>query len=282
MRETGASRRIAHLSDLHFGAVPPGAPERLLRDLAAIAPDLICISGDLTQRALAHQFAACRTFLAALPAPFLAVPGNHDIPGAAVWERLLDPFGRWRRHLGLPTEAEWEDAALLVVGLNTTRSWAPHLDWSAGRLSARQRRRIEIAGRRRAGRALVLVAHHPPEHPPPFAWRRPLGDAARARACFVRAGVAAILLGHLHRPARMGEAVPELQAGSALSWRDGGDGNSYTVIDFGVAAFTARVRRLRQGEWQWAEALVPCSPVPPPLPGPACGETVAAPTGGRG
>jgi len=242
-----------------------------VRDLTAVAPDLICISGDLTQRALAHQFAACRAFLDQLPAPFLAVPGNHDVPRAAVWERLVDPFGRWRRHLGLPIESEWQDEALLVAGFNTTRAWAPHLDWSAGRLSAAQRARIAALRDRRRGRTLLLVAHHPPEHPPDFAWRRPLADAALARASFAEAGAAAILLGHLHRPIWMGQVVPELQAGSALSWRDGGDGNSYTVIDIGANGFNARVRRLRHGAWQWAEALTP-----PPMHSDQRGERVTS------
>ena len=46
--------RIAHLSDPHFGTEQPGLPESLARHLATLAPDLILLSGDLTQRAEAN------------------------------------------------------------------------------------------------------------------------------------------------------------------------------------------------------------------------------------
>lgn len=43
-------------------------------------PDLILISGDLTQRARTHEFRLAKEFIRKLPAPVLVVPGNHDIP----------------------------------------------------------------------------------------------------------------------------------------------------------------------------------------------------------
>jgi 3',5'-cyclic AMP phosphodiesterase CpdA len=252
-----ARRRVAHLSDLHFGAVADGAPARLAADLAELAPDLVVVSGDLTQRARAHQFAACRAFFDMLAAPVLAVPGNHDVPRANLLARLFDPFGRWRRHLGRPLEPTWQDEALLVVGINSARGWALHLDWSAGRLSAAQRARIAAFGARRGGRTLLLVLHHPPEHPPDFAWRRGLAAPGLAREAFAAAGAAAVLVGHLHRPDRLDLPVPELHAGTALSWRDGGNGNSYNVLDIDGGALAVRVRRLGPAGWGWAGATRP-------------------------
>ena len=43
-------RTIAHLSDLHFGRVEPAVIEALRRRLKALVPDLVVVSGDLTQR----------------------------------------------------------------------------------------------------------------------------------------------------------------------------------------------------------------------------------------
>ena len=43
--------RIAHLSDLHFGAEIPDVVAALVEDVARAKPDLVAISGDLTQRA---------------------------------------------------------------------------------------------------------------------------------------------------------------------------------------------------------------------------------------
>ena len=73
-------RRIAHISDLHFGTESPPVVEGLLADLLAAQPHLVVVSGDLTQRAKRSEFVAARAFLERVPFPQLIVPGNHDIP----------------------------------------------------------------------------------------------------------------------------------------------------------------------------------------------------------
>src|SRR3546814_12464457 len=93
-------RMIAHLSDLHFGRIYEPVVTALLADLASAPPNLIVISGDLTQRAKNSQFAAARRFLDALPAPFLVIPGNHDLP--PVWppiSRMTRTWARYRRYV---------------------------------------------------------------------------------------------------------------------------------------------------------------------------------------
>src|SRR5579875_2925577 len=97
-------RRIVHLSDLHFGRTRPDLLGPLLESIHAAAPDLVAVSGDLTQRARAGQFAAARRFLAALPRPVLVVPGNHDVPLDAAWARLLWPWRRYRHWIGRDLE----------------------------------------------------------------------------------------------------------------------------------------------------------------------------------
>ena len=44
-------KKLLHLSDLHFGRVDDSLVEPLRRAAQAIAPDLVVISGDFTQRA---------------------------------------------------------------------------------------------------------------------------------------------------------------------------------------------------------------------------------------
>mgnify|MGYP005864678259 CR=1 FL=1 len=114
-------RRIAHLSDLHFGATDPAVVEALAAELAADRPDLVLISGDLTMRARRREFREARRFIERLPGPVLAVPGNHDVSPFRLVERFLDPFATWRRELGHATEWLWQDAELAVVGVNTAR-----------------------------------------------------------------------------------------------------------------------------------------------------------------
>ena len=88
-------RTLVHLSDLHFGRVDAELIEPLLVSVADAKPDLVVISGDLTQRARKRQFEAARAFLDRLPRPRIVVPGNHDVPLYRVWERFLSPLGKY-------------------------------------------------------------------------------------------------------------------------------------------------------------------------------------------
>src|SRR5436190_620540 len=73
-------RTIAHLSDLHFGRIDPATLQPLIDALQNIRPDLVAVSGDLTQRARIAQFKDAKAFLNCLPSPQIVVPGNHDLP----------------------------------------------------------------------------------------------------------------------------------------------------------------------------------------------------------
>jgi 3',5'-cyclic AMP phosphodiesterase CpdA len=56
-------RVIAHLSDLHFGRIDPAVLPALARAVVETAPDLVVISGDLTQRARVSEFKAAALFV---------------------------------------------------------------------------------------------------------------------------------------------------------------------------------------------------------------------------
>ncbi len=71
--------------------------ERLSAAIARISPDLLAVSGDLTQRAKRSEFTAARTFLDALPFPRLVVPGNHDVPLYDLFARFVTPLVRYSR-----------------------------------------------------------------------------------------------------------------------------------------------------------------------------------------
>src|SRR6202011_335916 len=69
-------RTIAHISDLHFGRVNAAILPALTAAITAAKPDLVAVSGELTQRARATEFSAARQFLDTLPKPQIVVPGN--------------------------------------------------------------------------------------------------------------------------------------------------------------------------------------------------------------
>ena len=100
-------RRVLQISDTHLSPrkrhFEPNWPP-LRAWIEAQRPDLIIHGGDVTVDGAddEERFALLRRALRGLPAPVLAVPGNHDVgeprhPHQPVNAERLD---RWRRHLG--------------------------------------------------------------------------------------------------------------------------------------------------------------------------------------
>ena len=113
---------LLQISDTHFGTEQAPVVEALVRLAHEQAPDLVVLSGDITQRARRKQFRAARAFVDRLGvAMTLAIPGNHDIPLFNVAARLFDSYANYSREFGTDLEPVFESDQLLVIALNTTR-----------------------------------------------------------------------------------------------------------------------------------------------------------------
>jgi len=232
-------RKIVHISDLHFGAADAHAAERLAESIDEIGPDLVVVSGDLTQRARRSQFREARAFLDRLKFPQLIVPGNHDVPLYNVVGRFANPLEHYRRYITSDLEPFYSDEELAVAGVNTARS----LTIKSGRISESQ---VEMVSSRMltAGENVlkVVVTHHPFD----VAEGEDEGSIVR-RAHIAMLAIAScradvFLSGHMHvshvgHSARRyelpgGYSALIVQAGTAISSRSRGEANSFNLLEF--------------------------------------------------
>ncbi len=215
---------LLQISDPHFGTEQAPVLQALRELAVALSPDLVVLSGDITQRARRAQFKAARRFIDSLaPRALIAMPGNHDIPLFNLAARLAAPYGNYLSAFGPALEADYETEQLLVLALNSTRWWR-HKN---GELSAAQVQRVVRRLHAAAPAQLrVVVLHHP-------VWALRASDEANlvrghreAIAAWTAAGLDLVLGGHIHLPYL--HALPAapgrcpawgVQAGTAVSAR---------------------------------------------------------------
>ncbi len=234
-------RTVAHISDLHFGAHDPLVVERLHEALVAARPDVVVVSGDLTQRAKRSQFREADAFFRRLEAagfPLVVVPGNHDIPLYDIFRRLLFPLGRYCRIIARGRGADYRDGEIAVLGLFSAHG----LTVKDGRLTRVHIARIgETFGAVGPDTIKLLVTHHPLV-PLPGDEEGEIEDALHGAKRALRAVRAAhvhiIMAGH-HHAATVAIGGPQLsadpqvmvvQAGTATSYRRRGTPNSFNLL----------------------------------------------------
>src|ERR1700756_4010731 len=129
---------IAHLSDLYFGRIDPATVEPILEAVRNLKPDVVAISGDLTQRARRQEFADARRFLEKLPEPRVVVPGNHDVPLHNPYSRFVSGLSLYREYISNEPEPIYVGEGIAVAGVNTARA----LTWKGGRINRTQIERV--------------------------------------------------------------------------------------------------------------------------------------------
>jgi 3',5'-cyclic AMP phosphodiesterase CpdA len=269
-------RVIVHLSDIHFGRLDPALVAPLTDVITKIAPSLVAVSGDLTQRARRSEFAAARRFLDALPFPRLVVPGNHDVPLYNAVARFTTPLKRYKEAITTDLSPVYRDDEVIVVGVNTARSWT----WGEGRISVGQVDEIvaHLAGAP-PDLIRVVVTHHPFDLPQGVREERLVGRAAMAMEKLSAAGADLFLAGHLHvshighsaeRYGIAGHSALVVQAGT-VSTRSRGEQPSFNVLrihrpEIAVERLVwdgirgtfveAAASRYRHGDAGWIESLI--------------------------
>lgn len=208
MTEATTSRpvRIVQVSDTHLSRVrgyfnPNFAVFAAL--MAKAPPDLIVHSGDLSLNGadVEDDLVFARAWHDKLPAPWVAIPGNHDIGEAPPFQRLDQPLdatriARFERIVG-PRWWRREIGGWHLIGLDSS------LMGSALPDEARQMAFLREAVEGTTGTRKLVFIHMPPyeddpadsaftTHALPFPARGPFLDIC------ARGGVRAIACAHLH------------------------------------------------------------------------------------
>ncbi len=248
---------LLQISDPHFGTEQPLVAEALVALCRQTQPDLLVLSGDITQRARRAQFRQARAWTDRLAAPVLAIPGNHDLPLFGLWARLRDPYARHREAFGDALEPMFVSSELLVVGVNTTR-WYRHKN---GEVSRPQIARVAAClEQAQPGQLRLVVVHHPVAVQTAGESHNLLRGHAAALGRWAAAGADIVMGGHIH----LAYTVPlpglvrpmwAVQAGTSVSRRvRAGQPNSVNLLRWGHGA---PVGRCLIEQWDF-DALTGC------------------------
>lgn len=179
----------------------PEILSQLVADLQKAAPDLIAVTGDLTNLGLPEEYERARVWLDALGAPerVMVIPGNHEALVRGAWERgaaAWRPYWQSDDRDGFP----WlrRRGGLAIIGVSSAVASAPTR--AVGAIGASQLDQLAglLMETRAEGLCRVVMVHHPPLDGTVKARKRLL-DASALRAVLAREGVEMVLHGHSHR-----------------------------------------------------------------------------------
>ena len=193
---SGDRTLFVQISDSHLGFHLPANPDVLGTFNAAIAginalpvqPNFVIHTGDVTHLATPEQFDAGKTALAALRAPSVVIPGEHDMLGGP--KHFFDAFAK----KGGDGWFSWDESGVHYIALinvfdfeNMGLLGSKQLDWMAG----------DLKGVKRS--TPVVVFAHVPLYALYPAWGWTTEDGAKALALLARFDNVTVLNGHIHQ-----------------------------------------------------------------------------------
>ena len=231
--------RLAHLSDVHLGPLPPVPPhllvskritgwlnwhrnraksmggdtlERILAALRASAPDHIAVTGDLTNLALPAEIERAAEWLGALgdAERVSVIPGNHDayVPGAvAAVTRAWAANMTGERVGGADYPYLRRLGPVALVGCSSAEATLPFRATGPFRADQAERLRTLLRAAGEDGAFRVVMVHHPPVHGAARRMARMIG-IDRFQDAVAAAGAELVLHGHTHLPTRHALPTP--------------------------------------------------------------------------
>ena len=229
--------RIVQLSDPHFDTVIEKIQNALVKSVQDLSPNLIVMTGDITQRAQDSEFKEAVRFKQSLgPYLFMAIPGNHDIPLYNLFARAFSPYGGYLKLFSHKLNEHWSSSDIEVGLLNSTSRFRlvqgalhPALIASTFKNPITQ------------SSVRILGFHHPMDCAKHVDDQNLLKNRDEVMEACTNARVDLILGGHIHDPytaLSMGRYPSQPRpmiitvAGTSLSWRTRANApNSFHQID---------------------------------------------------
>ena len=241
-------KKLVHISDLHFGTEDKNIAEDLIKDINNLSPNLVVVSGDLTQRARTNQYKAARQYLDKINFEKIIIPGNHDIPLFDLVTRFIFPLKRYKKFITDDMSPVYKDNEMAVMGINSARS----LTWKNGRISVEQIKEIENKLCEVENSLFkIIVTHHPFIPPPGDPGIDLVGRSAKALVVIDECKIDLLLAGHIHhgysgdvRPfyPKYKRSVISVQAGTAISNRIREEPNAFNFISIKKDSFKVEIR----------------------------------------
>ncbi len=212
---------IVQLSDLHVGSqFLPEVFETLVKEVNELNPDVIVITGDLTNEGLMKEYEECKSLLTKFNAKkIISISGNHDYRNTGY---LL-----FKKFFPFQTVNELDDDVVLVT-VGTARP-----DRNEGEVGYRQNLWLERTMKKYKDKVKIVAMHH---------HLIPIPDTGSDQLTVVDAGdvlrtvldtqVDVVLCGHKHRPwAWNFGKLTVVNAGAATSERVRGlFENTYNIL----------------------------------------------------
>lgn len=180
---------IAQISDLHCGSIyfRQELADSMIEEVNALAPDIVVVTGDLTDMGLRDDYLQVRALLDKVECKrMLVVPGNHDARnvGEVFFESL---FG--------PRDSEIELDGVHILGIDSSE---PDLD--SGRVGRDGYRWIEERFAEPSEFKIIAIHHHLVPVPGTGRERNVVADAGDVLRVLTENGVDLVLCGHKHVP----------------------------------------------------------------------------------
>jgi 3',5'-cyclic-AMP phosphodiesterase len=219
---------IAHISDLHVSnnVFDDEAFLEVVKQLNELSPDMVIVTGDLTDNGYYSEFTRVKEYLSMIQSPLFAIPGNHDSRhvGDETFEDLI----------GERTWVLTKEEDLTVIGLDSSD---PDVD--NGHIGRPQQLWMESELNKSlesSNFSIVAIHHHVIPVPKTGRERNVLSDAGDILQSIIDHDVNMVICGHKHVPHLWNmENTLFVNAGSASSIKLRGkyknSYNTYHIMD---------------------------------------------------